>query len=197
MAKSNSVTVPALSVPQDAAQAASLVHLIGANKRALDALMNRQEAAVAAAAEKFAAQINDATEALGENVAALQAYAEANKDALTADGKRSVATQAGTFGWRYGNRAVKFEGKHAEKLIEKFKELGHTDLIRTIEQIDKTAILANPDAIEKIKKIKIEQEERFYVRPLSVDNDIAGKTRKLKGKDASFSADADDAKEAE
>lgn len=189
MAKKKSITVPVLPAPQNATQADNVLHVIGQHKRALDALVLKREEAVAAAAEKFAKSIADAAEALQANVDSLQAYAEANKDELLKDGKRSVTFMSGMFGWRYGNPALKYDADDEADLIARLRRLKLDQHIRTTETLDKQSLLASPDDVEAINGIEIEQVERFFVLPLELTDDIAGKARKLKGAAATIAPD--------
>lgn len=194
MSKKKSLTTAALPVPQDQAEADKAIHAIGAHKRALDALIVKRDEAVATAAAKFAEDIATTAEVLKANVESLQAFAEANKSKLLADGKRSVALGNGTIGWRYSNPAVRFDAEDEERLVSRLRTLGLDGLIRTVETIDKTAILADPAKVEDIKGFEIVQEERFFVRPLEVADDIAGKARKLTGAAAVQAPDIGSAK---
>jgi len=190
MAKKKSLTVPALPVPQNATQADNVLHIIGQHKRALDTLILKRDEAVAVATEKFVKQIADAAEALQANVDSLQAYAEANKDELLKDGKRSVTFMSGVFGWRYGNPSLKFDADDEPELIARLRRFKLDHHIRTTETIDKQSMLAAPEEVEAINGIEIEQVERFFVRPLEVTDDISGKARKLKGAAATVAPDA-------
>ncbi|MCM0018530.1 MAG: host-nuclease inhibitor Gam family protein [Tagaea sp.] len=190
MSKKKSLTTSALPVPQNQVQADNVIYVIGDHKRALDALIVKRDRAVADAAAKYADAIAEAGEVLKANVESLQAFAEANKSALLQDGKRSIAFPSGLVGWRYSNPAVKFDADDEERLIARLRTLGLGHLIREKSEIDKTAVVKHAAEIEGVKGIDIVQEERFFVRPLEVEDDIAGKARKLTGPAAIQAPDA-------
>ena len=50
-------------------------------------------------------------------------------------------------------------------MSEALKSFGLERFLRTKEEIDKTAILAEPDAVEHIKGISITQREEFVIVP--------------------------------
>ena len=56
-----------------------------------------------------------------------------------------------------------------DKVIEALKDMGLKRFIRFKEEIDKEAILGDPDAVKYIKGIKIEQREDFVIVPFETE----------------------------
>lgn len=192
MTKKKSIAVPAQDAPQNLDQANELLAEIGRLARRMDTETIARDAAVAKATEKFQPEIDTLAAELKVKVAAIQSFAEANKAALLADGERSVTLSQGTFGWRLGNPAVKLDSKVEEAhLVAALKKLGLSEFVRVSETLNRSAILNEPDKVESVRGLTIEQSEAFYVKPLTVEDEIAGKARKLKGAAASQAADAD------
>jgi phage host-nuclease inhibitor protein Gam len=54
-------------------------------------------------------------------------------------------------------------------VIEALKRLGLTRFLRVKEEINKEAILAEPDAVRDVKGISISQGEDFVIVPLATE----------------------------
>jgi|GEM_PF-2516401 len=176
------IATPAADLPQTLEEAGLLVHLIGVAARTLDAQTAARDGAVAKLVADHAPGIEASAADVKKMVAKLQAYAEANKTALLADGARSVQLASGAFGWRYGNPTVKLDADTDEAAaIETLKRARLGAFVRTVEELNKQAILDAPDKIADLRGLSVEQAESFFVRPLEVKDAIAGKAAKLKG----------------
>jgi phage host-nuclease inhibitor protein Gam len=98
------------------------------------------------------------------NTRRVHVWAEANRDALTSNGKtKTVKLAAGEISWRMRPPSVAVRGMAA--VIEALKKLKLSRFIRTKEELDKEAVLADPDAVNAIKGISITQREDFVIKP--------------------------------
>lgn len=141
---------------------------IGAAQRQRDALttaMNEELAAVRARFEDQAAVHSAVIRELGKGV---QIWAEANRTDLTRDGRtKTVRLASGEFSWRTRPPRVVVRGEGI--VTEALKRLGLDRFLRTKTEIDKNAILADPDAVEGIKGLSITQGEDFVIKPFETD----------------------------
>lgn len=182
MAKTKNLTAPAAPVPQNENEANEVLKELGIAVRGLEGLIAKRDAAAAAVVAKHQEGIDKATAEAAARMAQLQAYGEANKTALLADGYRTVALAQGAFGWRYGPPAVKLDkGFEEADAIAAVKRAGFSTFVRTTEELDREAILKEPAKIADLRGFAIEQGETFWAKPLALDDALTAKARKLKG----------------
>ncbi|XKM14271.1 host-nuclease inhibitor Gam family protein [Orbaceae bacterium ac157xtp] len=95
----------------------------------------------------------------------IQIWCEANRDELTNNGKvKSANLVTGEVQWR--NRPPSCTIRGAESVIEALKGLKLTRFIRTKEEINKEAILNEPNAVAHVPGITIKKDvEDFAIVP--------------------------------
>src|SRR5690349_1699492 len=135
----------AIPTPQNQAAAEVLLGELGRLQRELAAIELNMNAALAHLKEQFeqqAAPLNEQAEAA---FAALHAWAEAHRDELLKDGGKTAKLATGELSWRTTPPSVRVTS--ADVVLETLKRLGLDRFIRTKDEIDKTAILSEPDAV--------------------------------------------------
>lgn len=152
-------------VPQTRDDAAADIRKIGD--------IQRQFARQAAAMNDAIAEITHAhqplLDALGEQIKTLQdgvqGYCEAHRDDLTDGGKVKTANLVtGEVQWRKRPPSVSVRG--ADSVIETLKRLGLTRFVRTNEEVNKEAILNEPDQVKGVAGLKvITGVEDFVITP--------------------------------
>jgi len=134
--------------------------------------LQRQRSRIEAAMNDEMAMVKERHEAeaqpLGERIAQLtqgvQMWCDVNRDALTRGGKvKTAQLPSGEISWRTTPPKVAIAGVVA--VIDCFRRLGLGQFIRTKEEINKEAILAEPEKVAMIKGIKITQKEEFVIKP--------------------------------
>src|SRR5690606_26606449 len=94
----------------------------------------------------------------------VQIWCEANRDALTGGGKvKSVQLPSGEVRWRVTPPAVKLRA--VDMVLQLLRERGLGRFIRIKEEVNREAILADPEAVAGIAGIRIEQREEFVILP--------------------------------
>lgn len=158
----------AVSVPQSREQAAAAVAEIGTISRDLariQATMNDRLAEVKTAFEETAEPLRLKIEALNQGV---QTWAEANRDSLTQNGKvKTCALTTGEIAWRLRPPSVRITG--AEAVLDALRRLGLKRFIREKEEVNKDAILNEPEAVAHVPGIAISQGEDFVVVPFEAE----------------------------
>ena len=91
-----------------------------------------------------------------------------------------MQTPTGIFGWRMTPPAVSLH--NVKSVLEVLKRLNLKRFIRVKEEINKEAILKEPNIAKKVKGIFIRQDEEFFVKPAILEVEIANKTNKFKSK---------------
>lgn len=141
---------------------------IGAAQRQRDAIntaMNDELAAVRARFEEQALPHAAVIKDLGH---AVQVWCEGNRADLTRDGRTKTAKfAAGEISWRVRPPRVSVRGEGI--VIEALKRLGLERFVRTKEEVDKSAILGEPGAVQDIKGLSISQGEDFVIKPFETE----------------------------
>lgn len=151
-------------VCQTQAEAVKAVAEIGTLQRERDRIQAAMNDELAVIRQRYEQQAKPHAERIALLATAVQTYAEANRDALTQNGKsKTVSLASGELRWRTTPPSVSI--KAVEKVIEALKGFKLDRFLRQKEEIDKQAILAEPEAVEHIKGISITQREEFVVVP--------------------------------
>jgi phage host-nuclease inhibitor protein Gam len=128
----------------------------------IEAAMNDKLAAVKARYEALAKPKGDRINELGLGV---KLWCEANRATLTKDGRVKFHEFAtGVVKWRLTPWAVSL--KNVAEVLALIKAKGLTQYIRTKEEIDKEALLADRETLgDSIKGVRIGQKEEFSIEP--------------------------------
>lgn len=158
----------AINVPQTREQAAQAIAEIGTTNRDLSRItadMNDELAQVKERYEQLAEPLRLKIEGLTQGV---QTWAEANRDQLTQHGKvKTAALTTGEISWRLRPPSVRVTG--AEAVLDLLRRIGLNRFIRTKDEINKDAILNEPDAVSLVPGISISQGEDFVVVPFEAE----------------------------
>lgn len=156
-------------IPADRHQVDAAIAQIGEAQRARENLTVCMNAELAEIKRKYEEEAAPHAAVISTMQKGIQIYCEANRMDLTKDGRtKTVRFGAGEVSWRMRPRAVTIRG--AEAVVKLLKKLGLTDFVRTKEEVDKTKILAAPDAealLEGVTGISIGQGEDFVVKPFA------------------------------
>ena len=169
-AKTRGANVP---VPQSREEAARAVARIGEIKRDLV----RREADMNDALARIKEQVEETAEPLRAEEAALtdglKMWAEANRAALTDGGKvKQADLGTGVIKWRLRPPRVSVPRAPdaVAALIARLKQLGLSRFVRQTEEINKEAMLADPDAVRSVPGLRIgSMGEDFVVEPFAAE----------------------------
>jgi len=170
MAKTTRIKTEAIKfpVPQSREETVSSIAEIGRRQRErerIQAEMNDRIAALKQEYEELARPHAEAIKALTEGV---QTWCEANRAELTRDGKVKTANlSAGEVRWRM--RPPRVSVRSVATVLDALKSLKLNRFIRVKEEINKDAILAEPEAVEHVKGISISQGEDFVIVPFETE----------------------------
>lgn len=165
MAKATKTFGANLPVPQDRDEAAATITAIGVLNRdlaRLEADMNDQLAEIKEAFEQRAAPMRAAVE---EKTNALSIWAEANRSRLT-DGDKSKTIDLGTGVLRWRLRPPSVRLVKVDQVVQRLKDLGLQRFLREKVEIDKDAMLREPEAARTVAGVSIGTAgEDFIVEP--------------------------------
>lgn len=163
--KTKALTIPAPQSTDDCSRAIWRLGTLQRERQRIEADMNDRLAAIKEESEAKAKPIGEEISALAR---AIQAFCEAHRPALT-DGKvKYHRFGAGEINWR--RRPPKVTVRGAATVIAALKRLGLARFIRVKEEINKEAMLAEPDVAAGVAGVSIGSEgEDFVITPLETE----------------------------
>lgn len=154
----------ATGVPQTLDELNKAITEIGIAQRERDRIQADMNDALAAQREAWETQAAPHAARIKELTAGVQQYCEAHRADLTQQGKVKTAKLAsGEVSWRTRPPSVSVRG--ADVVIEAMKGLGLQRFIRTKEEPNKEAMLAEPEVAKQVRGVTISQGEDFVVKP--------------------------------
>lgn len=157
-----------VQVPQTKDEAIAAIAAIGRHQRErtrIEASMNDELAKIREGWEKAAAPHLEQIRALTTGV---HLWCEAHRDELTQGGKVKYAHLAsGEVKWRM--TPPKVVVRAVENVLDYLRQAGLDRFIRQKEEINKEAVLAEPEAVAHIKGITFSQKEEFIVLPFETE----------------------------
>lgn len=156
-------------VPQSREDAVQAIGRIGMLRREIAAHRADADFAIQLAGEKFERETEHLVAELAEHEQGVQTWCEANRSALTGDGKvKYHEFGTGRINWRLRPAKVTIRG--VEIVIEACKKLGFAGFVRVEESINKEAMLADPDKARMIAGVSIQSEgEDFAIEPAELE----------------------------
>lgn len=156
-------------VPQTRDDAAADIRKIGDLQRNLLRATTEMNDAVAAVTHNFQPRLDALREQLQILQDGVQGYCEAHRLELTDGGKVKTANLVtGAVQWRQRPPSVSVRG--AEAVIETLKRLGLGKFVRVKEEVNKDAILNEPDEARGVSGITvINGVEDFIITPFEQD----------------------------
>lgn len=158
------VAAAEIDIPQSREEVNRAIADIGVAQRErerIQAQMNDDLANIRARYEEAAKPHAERIQALTQGVAA---WCEAHRDELTKGGRTKTAKLAtGEVSWRTRPPSVSVRGKEA--VIDALRKLGLDRFLRIKTDLDREAMLREPDAIDGVRGLSISQREDFVVKP--------------------------------
>ncbi|MCX8712320.1 host-nuclease inhibitor Gam family protein [Gilliamella sp. B3464] len=152
-------------VVQSKKQASEAIKYLGDIQRELTRLETEMNDKIADITGSYSSSIEVLKKKSTEIQKGIQIWCEANRDELTNNGKvKSANLTTGEVQWR--NRPPSCVIRGIETVIESLKSLGLNRFIRTKEEINKDAILNEPNVVAHVPGITIKKDiEDFAIVP--------------------------------
>lgn len=155
-------------VPQSRDQVVDAIAEIGRRQRERDRIKAAMNDEIARIKERFEEQGRPHGEAIKAATAGVQTWCEANRAVITDNGKVKTASfGSGDVRWRITPPSV--DARPVAMVIEVLKARGLDRFLRTKEEVNKEAILADPDAITGVPGLAIKQREEFVIVPFETE----------------------------
>lgn len=180
--KTKNLKATAVQVPRTLDQAERMIGEIGELQRQVAGVendMNELLASVKRKHEEIARPMNEKIEKLFQ---AVHMYAEAHRASLLDGDSKTVKLATGEIRWRNTPPSVRLKRNRQEALIEALKAAKLGRFVRSYDEIDKEAILKEPDAIADLDGIEIAQHEEFVVKPFASQIERVAKVKAKKPK---------------
>lgn len=138
---------------------------VGDLQRELLRTITEQNDKIARVTEEYAPKLQKIKDKIEPMTTAIQSWCEANRTELTQNGKTKTAEfNTGTVQWRQNPPSCSIRG--LASVIENLKTLGLTRFIRSKEEINKEAMLNEPDIASTVAGVTIKTgTENFVVSP--------------------------------
>lgn len=151
--------------PQSQTDCAADVRKLGDLQRALTRMQADMNDAIASITQQYEPNIEQLKAQIETLQNGVQTWCEAHRDELTGGGKVKTANLVtGEVQWR--QRPPSCSVRNAEAVIELLKRLGLPRLVRTKEEVNKEAVLNEPELVRGIAGITIVTGvEDFVITP--------------------------------
>lgn len=161
-----------INVPTTLKEAEIFLAELGKAQRERDKFRLALNDKIAELKQKYEEAAAPAAQRIAELVDGLYVFAEKHKADILPTGK-TVALETGHIGWRTTPPKVSLRNQHA--VLERIKAMGLNQFLRIKEEINKEAMLQEPEIAVGIPGVSITQTEQFWVKPAATDlEEIAG-----------------------
>lgn len=151
-------------VPRTRAECSEAIAQIGAAQRERERIQTALNDEISAIKQRYEELAHPHAQVIVQLTRGVQVWCEANRAELTNGGKVKTANLAsGEVKWRMRPPSVRLSGGDA--VLDALRSLGLGRFIRQREEVNKEAILAEPDTVAGVRGIKVTQAEDFVVQP--------------------------------
>ena len=155
-------------VPANRDEVNEAIAQVGRDQRERERISADMNDRIAAIKAEYDAQAKPLGERISELSKGVQLWCEANRASLTKDGKVKFHEFAtGIVKWRLTPWSASIS--KAGEVLALLRAKAMEKYIRTKEEIDKPAILADPDAVASVKGIALSQGEDFVIKPFATE----------------------------
>lgn len=170
MVKTRAMAAVAVRVPQSREEATAMLAEYGKVMRDIEHLETDLNQELADTKQKYVEKTQPLQAAANDLFKGLQTYCDANRATLTGgDKSKTVDLGTGKVSWRHNPAKVSFRGK-VDDIIARIKDAGaeFAGFLRETVEVDKVAMLRNPNLAKKIDGVKIASAgETFTVEPFA------------------------------
>ena len=160
-----------VAIPQTREECAKFIKLLGDEKRQFEQSRAEMNAALSDITQSFQPVLAASEKRAQELQAGIQAWCEANRATLCQSGLKSASLVTGEVAWRQLPPSVTVRG--ADSVIETLERMGLGRFVRIKSEVNKEAILNDPDAVRGIAGITVVTGlETFSITPFEADAEI-------------------------
>lgn len=158
-----------IAPPQSRDECAADINKIGALHREIAVQTAAMNDSIAEITDRYTSVLTPLQDEIKALQTGVQTWCEANRDDLTQGGKsKSGQFVTGTVQWRQKPPSVCVRG--VEAVIEALNRLGLSRFVRVKEELNKEAILNEPEAVKGVAGLSIKSGvEDFVIQPFEQD----------------------------
>lgn len=171
---------PITPVPTTRAEAEALLARIGEGQRSVQDTLTRMNAEMAIIKQVYEDEARPQREQIEADFAALAAWSEGARGELLKGDAKSVKLTSGELGWRTTPPRVTLS--KIGVVIASLKALNLHRFLRQTEEVNKDAMLAEPEAVRGVKGVSITQTEMFWAKPFGTEIEQTQLVRAAEGK---------------
>ncbi len=158
------VKATATNVPQTREEAQTWIKQLGDAQRELGVVSAKMNDELAEITDTYKPQINALQDKAKELQKGIQTWCEAHRAELTDSKTKTANLVTGEVSWRQRPPSVTIRGKDA--VLDSLRSLGLMQFIRTKEEINKDAMLNEPDIAASVAGVSIKTGvEDFVIKP--------------------------------
>lgn len=161
--KKQRLKTDAVPTPASKEEAEQYLAAIGQDQREVSLIEQAMNEELEQVKAKYQEQAKPYNQRIEATFRALHNWAEANRDSLLKGRLKTVRLTTGTLTWRMTPPKVNVRG--TEAVIAALERFGLDRFLRLKKEIDKDAILKEPQAVEGIDGLSISQKEEFAATP--------------------------------
>ncbi|MCB1832073.1 MAG: host-nuclease inhibitor Gam family protein [Geminicoccaceae bacterium] len=158
---------PTVWVPQTKDQTSAAIAELGELQRERQRIAADMGDEMAVVKERHERQAEPINARIAELTRGVQMWCEANREVLTRGKSKTASFATGEVSWRMTPPKVVVRGKDA--VMDLCRKLGKFQFLRQKEELNKEAILAEPEAIAGIKGLSISQTEEVIIKPFETE----------------------------
>ncbi len=169
MAKKSKIKAVATIVAcQSLEQVQDFIRHIGDKNREVLRLQAKMNDEVAEITNGYTTTINTLKQEIEQMTGAVEIWCAANRSKILEKGLKTANLITGEVSWRFNPPSVSL--RKIEDVIASLKEKGLERFIRTKEEVNKEAILAEPQAIADVAGVTIKSGQEFFeIKPFEVE----------------------------
>lgn len=161
------------SVPTSVDDLSNFVSLIGETQKEINKIEDDLNAGIKKLREEASPKIKERESKISELMGGVYSFAKQNRKELTGDDEtKTIKLSAGDILWRTAPPGVIISKNNEENVLNAIKSMKLSKFIRTTEEINREAMLADPEVAETIKGVTIGQKKFFIVKPLGLEKEI-------------------------
>lgn len=159
---------PVYPVPQTRDQVVEAIAEIGRRQRERSRIQAAMNDELAALKQRYEQEAAPHASVITDLASGVQTWCEAHRDELTQAGKTKTANLAsGEIRWRVRPPSVAV--RSLETVLQALRDLRLSRFIRVKEELNKEAVLAEPEAVKHVKGITVTQKEDFVIVPFETE----------------------------
>lgn len=176
--KPKPIKKPSLDPSLTQADIEVLIAEIAERQSVIQRLVAQADESIARLQGDLARAIATPKEGIDARAAVVHLWAEANREVICKKGTKTAFLATGTIEWRDGRASVRISGE--DEVIATLKRLGLAKFVRTKDEINKEAVLADPDSAQGIAGLTVVRgAETLAIKPNQTEIEPVELVRKV------------------